>query len=147
MLKSYGTLVYAPKRRARTVPSKSPWNYGDDWWIFLELSNDLSKFYRWLISRDGRDLYAPSYGTHISINRGFEPPIKEFWRYREGEKIWFNYDPEDLDHNGKHWWIHAYSDELTEIRVKMGLPPSAFKDWHRFHITIGKVFNDPPRKD
>lgn len=140
LLRSSGRLVYGPKRPPRNKPSKSKYNHPhDEWWIILECDHDLSGLYRWFFKRYGKELYAPAWGTHISINRGEEPKYPEFWKAREGERLWFYYEPV-FHTNGKHWWMHVYTDEFAFIRENLGLSKSAHSDWKRFHITIGKEF-------
>ena len=126
--KSQGIIRYDPQRRGR---SKEPW------WIILECDKDLAAYQRCLASKLGIDLYAPNWGSHVSINRGVEPVHKKMWGKHEGEIIEFQYDP-NCDTNGNHWWLHVYCDFFATLRDELGLPKEAHTKWQRFHLTIGK---------
>jgi hypothetical protein len=81
--------------------------------------------------------------AHISVvrNEWFESPM---WGKREGEGVYFTYDPRTREDRTYHW-VRAWSERLIEVRAELGLPP------HRlgttlppdgelcFHITIGNT--------
>ena len=129
LLEAEGVVVYDPSSGSRKDP----------WWIILECNKDMARFYRELFFWENKiRLFPPAWGCHISINRGMEPPNKENWGLDAGRIIRFAYDPCDIGTNGKHWWLHCYSDEILELREKIGLPPDAHHKWKRFHLTFGK---------
>lgn len=129
LLTSRGTLVYDPKCG----------NKFDPWWVILECDKDIAALYRFLFfKKTGKILQPPAFGAHISISRGVELENKELWGMNQGKIINFLYDPFDIATNGKHWWFHCYSDEILELRDKLGLSPDAHHKWKRFHLTFGK---------
>lgn len=110
----------------------------DPWWIIVRCDKDLASLYRWLFLRGtGRRLIAPSWPAHISVNRGVKPANESAWGKEEGRVVRFSYDPIDIATNGKHWWIHCYSDEFAGLRRDLGLPAEAHSGWTRFHMTFG----------
>lgn len=146
LLKSSGRLVYGPKRPPKKFHAPSPWNFPhDEWWIVLECDHDLSALYRWFMKKMGKELLAPAWGTHISISRGEPPKNMDKWGFRSGERFSFHYEP--IFHtNGKHWWMHVYSDEFGFIREGLGLSKTAHNNWRRFHLTVGKEYFPTPKK-
>lgn len=165
MLRSFGYLRYDPKNLETKYK---------DWWIILKCDEGLSAYYRhwvekewpfevsskdwlekaevesevqvaWPMTQRGVKLTKSVWGTHVSVVRGEEPQDKRLWKKYENRKIHFEYDPEYLNTNTKHWWIRVFSPELESLRLELGLTPTpmAFNprqnSWNPspFHITIG----------
>jgi hypothetical protein len=103
-------------------------------WMYATMSFDFIRMYNWFCFKKGMllDIGTP-HSTHISVIKGERPKYPEFWKYRDKEWINFEYEPAPYSDNGKHVWINVYSEELREIRNKLGL-----SDRRRFHITIGR---------
>lgn len=164
-MKSHGYLEYDP-RHAKTEFEK--------WWLLLKCDHGLVDYYRHLIERSavysipsnfwaeenkiqldtqniweikqvGFKINKSAWGPHISIIRGEKPKNIDLWRKYSGKKIFFEYNPEFINTNGKHWWIRIDSKELEDIRVELGLTPqhmfTDYKDGQYkvspMHLTIG----------
>jgi hypothetical protein len=79
------------------------------------------------------------------------PPVKAspLWGKYENKRVWFEFDPQYLNTNGKHWWIRVISPELESIREELGLTPQPTyfhrnsRTWrvNPFHLTIGHMLN------
>ncbi len=164
-MQSFGYLKYDP-----TTPNSK----NEKWWAMLKCDENLTAYYRywlskcWIVKGSGRiwsreqeiqtdddweifnrgvKLHRSVWGSHISVVRGEEPHPKDakYWKKYENRKIWFEYDPEFLNSNGRHWWVRIISPELEDIRSELGLSriPQIFDDRKNkfvnspFHITIG----------
>lgn len=103
-------------------------------WMYATMGFDFIRMYNWFCFKKGMllDIGTP-HSTHISVIKGEKPKVPEFWKYRDKEWVNFEYEPSPYSDNGKHVWINVYSEELREIRNKLGL-----SDRKRFHITIGR---------
>ena len=167
--KSFGYLNYDPNNLQTRYR---------DWWLLLRCDEGLTAYYRWWIEKEfGYSLHSSewlekaklditpdrnwsvtqhgvkttrsAWGSHISVVRGEMPPNKEFWKRYQNKKVWFEYNPEYMNHNGKHWWIRAYSPQLEEIRQELGLTSQPTYIERRtgklkvnpFHLTIGHMLN------
>jgi hypothetical protein len=168
-MKSFGYLRYDPKHRATKFKP---------WWLLLQCNDELTAYYRnwiekehpyeirskdwlekacltpnvnksWPITQHGVKVTRSAWGSHISVVRGEKIPYKNLWKKYNGKKIWFEYNPEYLNTNGKHWWIRAVSPQLEEIRQEMGLTPQPTYFDRRtkkikvnpFHLTIGHMLH------
>jgi len=119
--KSQGTLKYYP------------WG---DWWVILNCCDELASFYRMMAQREMENkLSKPKHGSHISVVRGEgEPENKENWLWKNEELINFEYCSEII-FGETHVWLPVRSEELVELRKKLGLteqPPFGF------HLTLGR---------
>lgn len=166
-MKSFGYLRYDPKHRATKFKP---------WWLLLQCDDGLTAYYRdwiqreyshdipshqwlekaaidpkvnvsWPITQHGVRVTRSAWGSHVSVVRGERPTDERLWKKYNRKKIWFEYDPEYLNTNGKHWWIRVASPQLEEIRLELGLTPQP-TFWHRgaketrvnpFHLTIGHM--------
>jgi hypothetical protein len=79
-------------------------------------------------------LSQPRWGAHISIISGEEPPHKERWGARDGERIEFTYDLAPRS-EGVFYWLEVGCDELLDLREQLGLPRLP---QHPFHLTLGR---------
>lgn len=167
--KSFGYLKYDPVSTATKYKK---------WWLLLKCDDGLTSYYRWwigkefgykipssswlekagiepvtsnewLVTQHGVHTTRSAWGSHISVVRGEKPNVERVWKKYENKKIWFEYNPEYMTNNGKHWWIKAISPQLEEIRTEMGLTPQpTYRCWddgtikiNPFHITIGHMLN------
>lgn len=155
-----GILVYDPKR-----PNLKKKN--GPWWCVVETRDSISAYYRQLLMRrwwEARDIEGnpaftvrhtkvdddyreidmlikpPSWGNHISVVRGEEPPddCKKYWRLGHGKTVTFQYNTEPKKiikwkDATEFWFLEVRSQELTEIRERLGL-----KTFYSFHLTIGR---------
>lgn len=146
-LRSTGTLVYDPKRGSMKRRTK--------WWCVLNVDREITRYYRWLISRRFWGLTAmkedwlcqPSWDAHISVVRG-ETPGQEFrglWGKYSGEKVEFWYSPNLVFANnrerryaddGDFWMLDVHCPRITEIREELGL-----KTFFHYHLTVGRTYD------
>lgn len=103
----------------------------------LQCEPDLSLYYCWFVQkRLGIKLQRPIHGSHISIVRGEVIPNLNRWNAYQGQVIYFHYSNE-IETNGKYWWLYVYSPCLVSIRHELGLDSQPEYD---FHLTIGVLF-------
>lgn len=103
--------------------------------VALELGRDFGDYYQSLIPKCIKTV-KQSYSTHITIVRGGIEPIEnmEVWGKYEGKEIYFYYLPL-LRYYQNVYTLDAFSKELNDIRVELGLTPFR-QGYRRFHITI-----------
>lgn len=73
------------------------------------------------------------YPPHITILRKTVERPAGNWGYRDGAMIDVSYDS-CIQHNNLYYWLDAWSKDIQEIRVALGLPEFRFD---RYHITVG----------
>jgi hypothetical protein len=109
--------------------------------VILEIDEEIKRFYFNLIPRY-LDIQPQKYRAHISVVRKEKTPINmNAWSRHEGKEIPFFYSP--LQRHGEvYWWIDAFSAELEDMRMELGLPldsrwhpPPGYR--HTFHISLG----------
>lgn len=138
-----------------------------DWLERAKLDPDLNV--AWDIMQKGVKLTSSAWGPHVSVVRGKRDfnrsrklgvPVSgaltspgqigpSIWGKYENKRVWFEYDPEYLNTNGKHWWIRVTSPELESIRMELGLTPQpTYVSWHTgesmvspLHFTIGHMLH------
>jgi hypothetical protein len=106
----------------------------DPWWMLLvcDKTDEIQKYYAWFLKKYGRNvMLSKLWGTHVSVVKHEEPPLKDQWGKIDVE-VTFNYAHTVRCDNGKHAWLDVYSPQLSDIRQSLGLPA---KEW--FHLTIG----------
>jgi len=172
MFTSYGYLQYDPRFATRYDP----------WWALLVCDKGLAAFYRnlvaqqrtvdlrsedwlkmkglpesdksWPVKIPGQRLNPPAWGPHISIVRGEKPSNIKAWSKYQGKRFAFEYDPQYINTNGKHWWFRVTSPELEDVRLELGLTPQPTYIHYvtkevtvnPFHLTIGSNVEAPPSK-
>lgn len=109
--------------------------------LIVEVDPGIALFYRALIPK--YITFNPQrYAPHISVVRNEIPPNIQYWGKYENQEVEFTYS--NVIKNGKvYWWLDAFSNQLEDIRVELGLPisseytrpPDGFEKI--FHITIG----------
>ena len=110
--------------------------------VIVEVDPEIVNYYRALVPKwitINKQLHLP----HISVIRNEVPTIWNKWKQRDGEKIDFQYS-HDIKHGKVYYWLEAYSSDLEDLRVELGM--SANSDITRppdhhdcFHITIGNM--------
>ena len=123
------------------------YSYDKDYGYKLIVSVDqgIALFYKWLIPL-WKVANPQRYPAHISLVRKEIPKNLAAWGKHEGRRIKFSYSP-DIQCDSRYWWINAFSTELEEIRVELGLPisskftrpPDGYLS--TFHITIANSKN------
>lgn len=139
-LETKGVLVYDPPR-----PGLKKKRH---WWCVVEADDSLTDYYRHWVQRELHlhELCQPSWGAHVSVVRGEQPPegLQSLWGKYEGEEITFRYKPHPRvsgdttgDRPGNFWFLDVECERLQEIRTELGLPT-----YHKFHITIGRRWSE-----
>ena len=125
MLTARATIKYNPMPNTK---------YFEPWWMLATTSFDFIRLYAYFIHKTGvkLDIGTP-YSAHISVIHGEKPINPEFWKYMDGKKIWFQYEPSPYGNN-KHMWVDVYCEEFNKIRRKIGLV-----ERRKFHLTIGRI--------
>ncbi len=105
-------------------------------WMMLWIDNEIIEYYRALCPKY---LYInpPRTPAHISIVRIFEFPNKEKWHDYQGISITIEYE-NVIRTDGVYYWLDAFSDEISEIRKSLDLPPF-LGNFSSQHITIGNA--------
>jgi hypothetical protein len=152
-LQGYGFLNYEPVH---------PSTRSAKWWAILSVPGDITKYYRSLIEKNAyidvrsndwlesidlnfkvekewivkakTKVTGSAWGSHVSVVKNEIPPNIKYWKAYQNKKIYFEYDPQYLNSNKKHWWIKVFSKELDDIREELGLP---IEPNSPLHITIG----------
>jgi len=136
---SKGVIRYDPPRKG--LKKKNTW------WCILMVDEAITEYYRWWIGRSLgiADLCKPSWGAHISIIRGEEPPegLKHLWGAYEGEEVEFKYkhnprqsgDTTGWDRPDCYWFVDVDAPRLSEIRAEFGFPTN-----FKHHLTVGRTW-------
>lgn len=119
--------------------------YSSEMKVFALIDPEIAAYYKSLIPK----YYYPKpqlYKPHITIvrNKKETPVNMENWGKYEGRLINFQYNPY-IYYDGIYFWLDAYSSEIEEIRLELGLP--RFRDDRNFggilrqeyHITIANT--------
>lgn len=80
------------------------------------------------------------YDSHITIVRLGVEQTDQNWLYRDGEEIEFKYDSQ-IKFVEPYFFLDVWSDDIADIRTKLGLPVYRFKDNPCYHITIANTKN------
>lgn len=103
-------------------------------WLIVQCERDISLYYCWFIQkRFGIRLQHPMHGSHISLVRGEVIPCLPRWNAYQSHILKFHYS-NDVETNGKHWWLNVYSPCFMSIRQELGL---GVQPEYGFHLTIG----------
>jgi hypothetical protein len=103
-------------------------------WLILQCDRDISLYYCWFVQKKfGIRLQQSMHGSHISIVRGEIIPYLQKWNAYQGYTLKFHYSNE-VETNGKHWWLNVYSPCFMSIRQELGLNCQPV---YNFHLTIG----------
>jgi hypothetical protein len=125
--KSTGSLIYDPHARIKAAP----------YWCILRCDEGIIDYYKYWIRRHFDVKFEKTvWGSHISVNRGVQPPNKKLWGKHKGEVVSFTYTNRIYRVNNWFYCVDAYSQRLEEIRTELGLaktPP------YGFHLTIARI--------
>jgi hypothetical protein len=119
--------------------------YGSETKVFALIDPAICEYYRSLIPK----YYYPKpqyHKPHITIIRSKKesPTNLDNWGRHDGRLINFRYSPY-VHYDGVYFWLNAYSPQIEEIRLELGLP--RFRDDREFggilrqeyHITIANT--------
>lgn len=111
--------------------------------LIVEVDQGVSDFYRSLIPK-WVETNRQKYPAHISVVRNEVPLILDNWGKYQGKAVQFTYS--NYICNGTvYWWLNAFSSELEDIRLELGLeisskytlPPEGYLKC--FHITLANM--------
>ena len=115
--------------------------------LIVRVCPDISYLYRSLVPKS-IILNLQKYKPHISVVRKETPVNLDMWGKYQNHKIDFEYS--NYVYNGEvYYWLNAFSTELENIRLELGLPVSSQYtrppgDYKKcFHITIGNLKSVP----
>ncbi len=118
------------------------WEYGkgtkywSPYWALVMCDNGIVDYYAWLCKSYGVNLQKGSRaGAHISFIKGEKPPVEEIWG-KEVNPIEFWHAHTVRMDNDCHIWVDVWSDQLIELRARLGLPPKVKMS---YHLTIGRL--------
>lgn len=119
--------------------------YNDDYTrLVLRIDQAIADYYLSLIPKY-RNVIRQRHDAHITIVRSGRDIIvnKECWKKYDKSIIKYYYDG-IIRHGKIYYWMDAYSVELEDIRLELGLELYNFDDKvseyrKRFHFTIGNV--------
>ncbi len=111
-----------------------------DWWMIIEVSEEIGRYYRKQLSTFSmakyNDLSAPEWGSHISIVRGEHPLNSEVWNKWNGKQVHFEYaNKVEIRDHSLYFWLAAKCPEAEEIRLELGLSKHPE---YGFHLTFAK---------
>lgn len=122
MFKSYGKLEYR-----------------HNWWLVVEVNEDICSYYRKLIMfyNPILKLNKPKYSAHITVIAGkYEKPVNEqYWNKYSGQIIEFQYNPEIII-DGVYFGIRVQCEKIEDIREELGLNRKIITPWH---LTVGNI--------
>lgn len=147
MFKSFGKLVYDPKRSMEKNVT---------WWCVLEVNEDISGYFRWHLEKNWwfldqthkRKYDRPPHTPHCSIIRGEKPKknIRDWKVFKNKEILDFEYKLDirktgmvkgEKDH---FFFFNIYFSEYNEIRSHFGLPTERNGVPFKGHITFARCF-------
>lgn len=111
------------------------------WWMIIRIDDDFGRLYRSLLANYSMARYGkvttPEWGTHISVIRGEEPPVKSLWKSWENAEIVFEYHPAvAVRDDSPYIWMPVKCVEAEAIRDRLGLSliPEV-----PFHLTFART--------
>ena len=109
--------------------------------VIVTVDPEIYRYYFSLIPKY-IDIQPQLYPAHISVVRKESVIDLSHWQLHDNEVIEFYYDSV-IKHGEVYWWLDAFSIQLEQIRVELGLsieehytiPPEPF--YKTFHISLG----------
>jgi hypothetical protein len=120
----WGTLEYDPKQGTKHHQPN---------WCLLRCDQQIVEYYCYLAKTYGR-VISPNklWNAHISAVKG-EEVSKDLWGYNPGP-IKFYYT-NIVRNNECHAWIDCWSEDLANLRLKLGLENIKMS----YHLTLGRL--------
>lgn len=111
-------------------------------WYLLDLPDEVHARFAPAIAALGFAI-EPAKRPHISIVKDEAPSrrAKKFGKAFVNEIVAFRCDEQLQYENGRHVWIHCFSERLCELREYFSLPTLRRDDQYRvnFHSTLGRI--------
>lgn len=107
-------------------------------WCVAWLPHDFGNYYYSLIPK-AKCAQRQMYAAHITVVRkGIERvPNMDAWNKYDGKNVDIYYDLPIVS-NGIYFWLDAYSEDIEDIRVELGMPRIR-EPFDCFHITVGNL--------
>jgi hypothetical protein len=108
------------------------------WWLILDCDPELGRLLRHFYRMSRCNTVTPQpplWGTHVSVIRGEEPPVKRRWGEHAGVEVAIAYEPEVRETNS-YLWVPAWCPLALEHRSELGLPPEPDPP---LHLTFGNL--------
>lgn len=143
-VKANGRVIYDPEREdLRKESRKTPW------WLIVQLTGrdleDFSAYYRWHLRCRGIGLLQqPAWKPHVTVldgRKAIDEKYHHLWKKYDGLIVSFEYGVE-VEKIWKFWVLPARSDFFDTIRKELG-----FTEAHPYHITIGREYEPPKKKE
>lgn len=145
-IKSTGTIIYDPSRSYLTTRNSG--------WCILQVSTELTRYYRWWMEfQFHTQLDLPFGDAHVSIVRG-EPVLNtNLWKKYHRQEVEFEYQHGNIttcqsgrveghkDYNermvkGDYYILPVKSPMIDHIREELGL-----RSFNVYHLTIGRSYD------
>src|SRR5690242_10560799 len=94
------------------------------WWLIIDCDPNLGRYLRHQFTMAvyrTRKVQGPLWGTHISVVRGEEPPLKEAWGRLSGQQVEFEYEFAVQETDG-YLWVPVRCEPALRHREELGLP-------------------------
>lgn len=115
------------------------WKWGEGtkhyqpYWSLVICDQDIVDYYVWHCKKRGMPIMKNTlYGSHISFLKGEKP--NNFDVYGKDIDIPFWYSDNIRTDNDFHAWLDIWSDELADLRQKLGLSLK-----YSYHLTLGRL--------
>lgn len=132
MFKAKGKVIYDPQVLRPNFKARNHVKWG----VILTVPQSIIRYYQeWIRKELNTHVNNPAWNAHITITKNQEPTNKAAWKKHAGRVITFEYDPE-FKMSDKYFWLPVKSNELSDIRVELGLEPLPYVP---FHITIANL--------
>jgi len=129
-------IVFDPENKTSKHINQSSWKVT----VICKSNDDIDKYYTWFLEkRFNLNINNSLRGPHITI---INDKITDYEQYKKGKELFngkeitFQYDPNKIRTNGKHYWINIESSEACAIREICGF---TYKPYFGLHLTIGLV--------
>ncbi|RKZ54677.1 MAG: hypothetical protein DRR16_13710 [Candidatus Parabeggiatoa sp. nov. 3] len=108
------------------------------WWLIIECDPELGRYLRYqfkIKTYQTQSVQAPLWGTHISVIRNEEPPLKTNWEKLQAQEIEFEYDSTIQETEG-YLWVAVQCEAALKHRAELGLSPEPELP---LHLTLGNL--------
>src|SRR5262245_2828208 len=114
------------------------------WWLIIDCDPDLGRYLRHQFTAATyrtRQVQAQLWGTHVSVIRGEEPPLKQGWERLNGAEVEFEYELPLRETEG-YLWVPVLCEVALRHREELGLARDPYPP---LHMTIGNLRQERQR--
>jgi hypothetical protein len=108
------------------------------WWLIIECDPELGRYLRYqfqIKTYYTQSVQSPLWGTHISVIRNEEPPIKTHWESLQAQEVEFEYEAMIQETEG-YIWVGVQCEAALQHRSVLGLPREPVLP---LHLTVGNL--------